>query len=314
MFHAISRQRLHTVALMFMAGALVAPGLSQACACGCGVFDVGTSSMYANHAGGMAFFEYDYMDQSNNRSGTSSAPADANADKAVRTSFFTLGAQYFFNRSWGLSADVPYWHRYFQTQDADTLQIVDSTHGAVGDIRLKGIYSGFSPDMSTGLTFGVKLANGDSSYPDFDPDTEIGTGSTDLLVGAYHLGRITTDNRWSYFAQWQWDQPVAHKDNYRPGAEGVVALGAYYEGWSAPSGVRFSPVAQLRTVYRRQDGGVDGHPEDTGYTRVLASPGIEIAAGKFRLNADVALPLYTNARGNQLFANELWKLNVAYHF
>ena len=27
------------------------PNLSSACACGCGIFDVGTSSMYASHAG-----------------------------------------------------------------------------------------------------------------------------------------------------------------------------------------------------------------------------------------------------------------------
>ena len=308
MFSFLSRQ----LALALLGVAV--PALGLACACGCGVFDVGTSAMYATHPGGMAFLEYDYMDQSHNRLGTSSAPAADNADKAIRTSFLTLGGQYFFNESWGVSVEVPYWHRYFQTEDPDTLAIVDSTHGAVGDIRIKGSYTGLADDMSTGLTFGVKLANGDSGYANFDPDTQIGTGSTDLLVGAYHLWARSGAQRWSYFAQGQWDQPVSHKDNYRPGAEGVVALGAVYSGWTLKSGIKLSPMAQLRTVYRRQDGGIDGHPEDTGYTRVLASPGLEIATGSFRIFADVALPLYTNSRGNQLFANELWKLNVSYHF
>lgn len=290
------------------------PSLSLACACGCGIFDVGTSSMFAGHAGGMVFVEYDYLDQSHNRSGTSSAPAGNNPDKAIRSTFWTLGGQYQFNRSWGLAVEVPYWERYFQTTDENTGDIVGHTHGAIGDIRVKGTYTGFLADMSTGLTLGVKLANGDSSYSNFDPDTQIGSGSTDVLVGAYHLGRLTTDNRWSYFLQGQWDQPVAHKANYRPGAEGVAVLGVYFEGWSTHEALKFSPIAQLRGTYRRADGGVDALAADTGYTRILVSPGLEVAKGKVKVYADVALPLYTNAHGNQLFANEMWKINASYHF
>ncbi|MGH8253203.1 MAG: hypothetical protein ACRES2_04130, partial [Steroidobacteraceae bacterium] len=202
----------------------------------------------------------------------------------------------------------------FQTADEDTGDIVDSTHGAVGDIRIKASYTGFSADMSTGLTFGLKLANGDYTYPGFDPDTEIGSGSTDMLLGAYHLGRLTADNRWAYFLQGQWDQPVSYRANYRPGAEGVIAGGVYFERGTMSDRVKVSPVFQLRAVYRRPDGGADALVDDTGYSRLLVSPGIEIATGKVRVYADVALPLYTNARGNQLFANEMWKLNASYHF
>lgn len=69
-----------------LAAAIAAfPGLALACACGCGcgIFDVGTGSMFQGHAGGMAFVEYDYLDQSHNYSGTSSAPAADNEDKAI---------------------------------------------------------------------------------------------------------------------------------------------------------------------------------------------------------------------------------------
>lgn len=298
---------------LLVAGLLV-PGVSLACACGCGIFDVGTSAMFAGHAGGMAFVEYDYLDQSHNYSGTSSEPAADNPDKAIRSTFLTVGGQYQFNRSWGISVEVPYWQRYFQTTDPDTGELVSSTHGALGDIRIKGTYTGFSDDMSSGLSLGVKLANGDSSYPNFDPDTQIGSGSTDALLGAYHLGRLTADNHWTYFVQGQWDQPIAHHANYRPGAEGVVALGVYFEGWSTHTALKFSPVVQLRAAYRRADGGVDALSADTGYSRILVSPGLEVAKGKVRVYADVALPLYTNARGNQLFANEMWKINASYHF
>ena len=290
------------------------PGLSLGCACGCGIFDVGTSSMFAGHAGGMVFVEYDFLDQSQNRSGTSSAPAADNPDKDIRSTFTTLGGQYQFNRSWGLTAELPYWQRDFQTTDAATGQIVTFSHGAVGDIRIKATYTGFSADMSTGVTLGAKLANGDSSYPNFDADTEIGSGSTDALLGVYHLGRLTTDSRWTYFAQGQWDQPIAHQANYRPGAEGVAVLGVYFEGWSTHAALKFSPLAQLRAAYRRPDGGVDGHSPDTGYSRLLVSPGVEVGKGKVRVYADVALPLYTHAHGNQLFAHEMWKLNASYRF
>jgi hypothetical protein len=294
--------------------AWLTPATALACACGCGIFDVGTSSMYASHAGGMVFAEFDFIDQSHNRSGTASAPAANNPDQAIRSSFYTLGGQYQFNRSWGVTIEVPYWERHFQTTDAVTGQISSSTHGAIGDVRLKGTYTGFSADMSSGVSLGVKLANGDTGFPYFDADTEIGSGSTDLLLGAYHLGRLTKDNRWSYYLQGQWDLPVSHRENYRPGAEGVVVAGVYFEGWTLSSGLKLSPVGQLRAVYRRADGGADALRADTGYARVLASPGIEVAQGNVKVYADVALPLYTNARGNQLFANEMWKLNVGYHF
>lgn len=290
------------------------PALGLACACGCGVFDVGTSSMYASHAGAMAYVEYDYLDQSHDWSGTSSAPAADNEDKAIHTSFYTLGGHYLFNRRWGLAVEVPYWQRYFQTTDEDTGGIVEFNHGAVGDIRIKAVYTGLSADMSTGLTFGLKLANGDASFPGFDADTQIGSGSTDLLLGAYHLMRLSADNRWTGFVQGQWDAPVSHRSNYRPGAEGVVTAGLYYEGWTAAGGVKFSPVAQLRYVHRLRDGGPDGHPEDTGYDRVLVAPGLEVAGGSTRLYMDVGLPVYTYAHGNQLFANAMWKLNVSHNF
>src|ERR1700730_12715122 len=63
------------------------PGLSWACACGCGVYEVGTASLFPKGAGGTVWFEYDYMDQNINWSGTKPASANANNDKRIRTHF-----------------------------------------------------------------------------------------------------------------------------------------------------------------------------------------------------------------------------------
>lgn len=292
--------------------ACAAPAVGHACACGCGVFDVGTSSMFPTQTGGMVFLEEDYMDQDRNWSGTSSAPASANPDKRISTWFSTLGGEYLFDRSWGVMVEVPYWQRQFTTT-LDDGSIGTFDHSALGDVRLKGIYTGLAGDLSSGLTFGLKLPTGDSTYPHFDPDVEIGSGSTDLLLGAYHLDSLTADNRWSWFVNAQWQEPVAHKTSYRPGGEIDAAGGIYYGGLSFGS-ARVTPVVQLELTNRRSDGGPDGDPVNTGYTRVYAVPGVELDAGALRIYADVGLPVYTNASGNQLMAAVIFKLNVAYHF
>lgn len=289
------------------------PAASFACACGCGVFDVGTASMFAQHTGAMAFVEYDLMDQNKNWSGTSQAPADDNADKRIRTSFMNVGLQYQSSRSWGVSIQVPYWHRNFQTTDEGGHN-VDFTHGALGDVRITGVYTGFSGDMSTGIQFGIKLPTGDSTHANFDPDTEIGTGSTDALLGLYHMGNIRADGQWRYFAQAQWDQPVRHKAVYRPGGEVDAAAGAYYEGWTVSPDVKVAPVLQLNASVRGHDGGTQGHPLDSGYTRLLVTPGVEVDVNQLSVYVDVGLPVYVNTSGNQLVSSRFWRMNMSYRF
>jgi hypothetical protein len=295
-----------------LAWALGSPAPAVACACGCGVFDVGVGSMFPTQSGPTVFLEEDYTDQDRNWSGTAAAPAQDNADERIRTFFTTIGAQYLFDRSWGAIIEIPYWQRQLTTTLGDG-SLGTSSHATLGDIRLRGVYSGFSADLSTGISLGVKLPTGDSTYPNFDPDTEIGSGSTDLLLGAYHLGPLTADNRWSWFADAQWQQPLLHKAAYRPGAEVDAAVGAYRGGLTL-STVRLTPIVQLEFAYRRHDGGPEGDPLDTGYLRGYLAPGMQVDFGRVRLYAEMALPLYTNASGNQLMASALFKLNAAFHF
>jgi hypothetical protein len=306
----LKNQLLGAVALALMCAA---PAVGNACACGCGVFDVATSEMFPTASGGMVFLEQDFMDQNQNWSGTSPAPAADNGDKRIRTNFWTLGGQYLFDRSWGVQVEVPYWERLFRTT-ADSGAVEDFTHGALGDVRLKALYTGLSPDLSTGLSLGVKLPTGDSTYPHFDPDTEIGSGSTDLVLGAYHLGPLSSDNRFSWFASAQWQQPIAHKTSYRPGAELDVVSGAYYAGWSLTPTVRLTPLLQVKGTWRRHDGGALGDAADSGYTRLFLAPGLELDAGRTRWYADVSRAVYTNTSGNQLIARTLFKVSVAVGF
>ena len=308
-FHVLAVIRLF-LTLVIMVN-VVMPVSVWACACGCGVFEVGTSSMFPTHPGGMIWTEYDYQDQNRNWAGSSPSSADNNGDQKILTNFFQIGAQYMINRQWGIMGELPYWNRFFKTVD-DSGNVDGFTHGAVGDIRLRGIYSGFSDDMSTGLTFGLKLPTGDYTYPNFDPDTEIGTGSTDVLRGTYHFGEIPRSN-WDWFANANGDLPVLHYSGYVPGSEIDAAAGVYYDAWKIGT-VKVAPLAQVVGSHRWSDSGTLSNAPNSGYSRVLLAPGLEFDTARIRVYADVGFPVYQYTTGNQLVASELFKLNVGYHF
>jgi len=308
-FRAFTAVRLFSTMILVVSMAL--PQSLWACACGCGVFEVGTSSMFPTHPGGMIWTEYDHMNQDRNWSGTSPSNADNNDDKKLLSDFFTLGAQYMFNRSWGLSGELPYTSRFFKTtQDDGTVGGFD--HSAVGDIRIRAIYSGFSPNMSSGLTFGLRLPTGDYTYPNFDPDTEIGSGSTDVLLGGYHMGEIPGSN-WDWFVNAEGDQPMLNAGGYRPGTEIDAVAGGYYDGLTIGS-VKIAPLAQVVGSHRWSDSGTLSDAPNSGYSRVLLTPGIEVDIRQFRIYADVGFPVYQYVTGNQLVASEFYKLNIGYHF
>jgi hypothetical protein len=310
--------RNHAVFAAAFASALALalfPQTSWACACGCGVFEVGAGSMRPSGAGGTAYLEYDFSDQNHNWSGASSAPAADNADKEIRTNFFTAGAQYMFNRSWGVMVEAPIWQRRFRTEDEITGDPVTFNQTQLGDVRLMGVYSGFSPDMSTGVIFGLKLPTGDYSVTGFDRDTAIGSGSTDLLLGAYHQGSLCSTGHFAYFVQGLWDRPIAHQGGYTPGQEFDGAFGIYFSGFSTAQGhVRIAPVLQLIASARARDTGSEANPGDSGYSRLLLSPGIEFDSDDWRFYADVEFPIYQHVNGEQLVAPELFKVVLSRNF
>jgi len=288
----------------------LAPGAALACACGCAVFDVGTSSLLPSGPGGTIFAEYDFLDQTKNWSGTSRAPAADNDDKEIRSDFLLAGGQYMFNDDWGVMAEVPYTDRAFTTQTGGGVATFD--HSSLGDIRLMGVYSGFSPDMSTGVIFGVKLPTGDHTYPNFDADTEIGSGSTDLLLGAYKTGALTVNQSFSWFGQVLWQHEVATQDHYRPGPELNGAAGVSYNDWSLGSNASLTPILQVLLSDRGRDGGGAADPANTGYQRAMISPGLSLSVNQWKLYADVEMPIYQHMNGNQLIAPYALKFIASY--
>jgi hypothetical protein len=296
----------------------LSPRLARACACGCGVFEVATPSLLPSESGGMVWTEYDYMNQYINWHATKPASAGLNNDKKLETNFVTVGAQYMFNRKWGVMLEVPYWERNYKGAYVGNNQDIKSFDtNSIGDIRLLGMWTGWSEDMSTGLLYGFKLPTGDWHYPPYDRDTQIGTGSTDLLLGGYKIGYLPfylMDRPFGWFFQGLYDLPFAYQDHYKPGREFDGAVGVYYNFGAVGFTKELAPMLSMLGSDRSRDRGLNASPGDTGYDKVLIAPGIETMIDSVRIYADIEVPIFQNVNGYQLTAPFATKLIVSYSF
>ena len=290
-----------------LVGLIMFPTLTFACACGCNVFTVGTRWTMPTSAGFSVSLQYNYMNQIRNWSNWQSAPADQNEDLAIRTNFYTLGIQYLADRDWGFMVETPIWNRFFKTTDDDG-DIASVNHTSFGDIRLLGMYTGISDDMSVGLEFGLKLPTGAFHESLLDPDTQVGTGTTDLLLGAYKMGQ---ENEWGWYVQVMWQHSLNTREEYRPGDNFDVNGGVHYDGML--STFMIAPVLQLAGSFRGIDSGHKAESENTGYERLYISPGLQfVASHNLVFYADLKIPIVTHVRGVQLVAPALVNLAIGF--
>ena len=319
---------------------------ARACACGCSVFDVGGLDLpQEQDHGGRVFLEYWSGDQTQNYVGSSRAPASLNTDKEINTQWLNVGFSYNFNRDWGVMVRIPTVNRTLTTDTGSFAGVVPFNSKDVGDIEIMGMYTGFFKDMSTGIIFGVKLPTGTFTAPGLDRDTQIGSGSTDLLLGAFHRGLLTGDNAWQYFSQIMWRQPFLYQSaadpqgffdgnpgvvqTYFPGAQVDAAAGIVYNNLYRVLGLdKITPLAQVIVSHRDHDTGTGSDPYNSGFDRVMLSPGVEFTKvvdeannRVVKLYADVEVPIYyrANAANNagtegQLVAPYLIKVVASYNF
>jgi hypothetical protein len=258
---------------------------SRACACGCSAFDVGGTSALPieGDQGGRVFVEWDHSNRNRNLSSTSSAPTANNSDKRILTDWFRLGFQYMFNRDWGVMATLPYANRTFTTDDNPPDPFSRYRVADLGDMEIMGRYTGFSTDMSTGLVFGLKLPTGNCTAHGFDRDADLGSGSTDLILGGFHRAMLTGDNAWQSFGQVRTLIPVATRSAFNPdlGSDGTHRPGVEVDGFAGVvcnNGYKWlgfdkvAPMLQLIAMHREPDSGTSASPDDTGYDRLLISP------------------------------------------
>jgi hypothetical protein len=343
-----SFERWHAAAVFALMATVLMPANAYACACGCGIFDVGANVLAGmpseSDRGFSVWFRYSYMNQNQNWEGTSKALASDNGDKWINTSFYVIGAEYRINPSWTVMAELPAYDRQLVTTDDPQGSVTgipndvyQGTDVALGDLQLTAMYTGLSVDMSTGLTFGVKLPTGDDrgptgagGGPEFDRDSLPGTGSTDIMLGGYHVGQFAPDSQFGYFVQARYqfavltDNYAADGGQYRPGNELDGAAGVTYDFGAKGPFADILPLLQILSSWRSHDTGTAADPLNSGYRRVLVAPGIQLRYDNVRFYADVAMPIYqdTNSASSlalegtsgQLVASTLYKVQLSYDF
>jgi hypothetical protein len=315
-------------AMLVLVSSMAGPVSLKACACGCQIFDMGMVDMPTTYDPDRLTLQYSFMDQDRNQSGSSFASPGLNPDKQNESSFYTVDLAHQFNKSWGVAADVPTLTRRFTTDGNGTPNVMDPNpdlqtqqETSLGDIRLMGMYTGFSPDMSIGLELGVKLPTGPFNGANWimDRDTAPGTGTTDLLIGGFDRGRFSAD--WGWYAQTLLDAPLSARDGYEPANNLDIAGGVHFDGirrWT-----HLTPILQANVTIRGHDSGggdsldvVDGNGNyNSGYENLYLTPGLQADLwSNIQATGFVYLPVSRNVNGDQLVASWLANAELSYLF
>ena len=333
--------RLSLPSVLLCAG----PVPTFACAtCGC-TLSADAAMGYSVVPGWHLTIEDDYINQEQLRGGTSTAsssqvvndPSDpalggGEIEKQTINHYVTMGLSYSPSSTWNLNLLVPYVARDHTTYGVQLApynaseSAADEISGAhvsgIGDIRLIGSYQGLLPIHNLGLQFGVKLPTGQygtrvnfSSGPNggtpLDASLQVGTGSTDLIVGAYYYHAVSQD--FDAFVNGQFQSAVAHRqdepgNDYRPGNSTTMSIGLRYEG-----SAQALPQLQLNLLRKSPDQGALADRPDTAGTVVYASPGLTVrAVQRVYLFGFVQLPVYSKLDGYQLIPR--WTATVGANY
>jgi hypothetical protein len=330
--------KIKTLGLLAV-GALL-PSLSQACAsCGCTLSSDWENLGLSSKSGFTFDIRYDYLNQDRLRSGTSTiSPQTAskivNGDSAqevesyTRNHYLTLGMDYNFNADWGLSLSLPYIQRSHSTLGTASDGVTpgegggqyDSHTSAIGDAKLIAHYQGFDEEHHLGVMAGIKLPTGSHAQTGISTDPanpgpavidrglQPGTGTTDLILGAYYTGNI--NDEWDYFAQGIYQAALNSSEGYKPGNGLNLNAGLRYKGFNG-----FMPLLQLNARHVAHDTGVNADTVSTGGTLAYLSPGVVVPLSqKVSLYGFVQVPLYQNVRGVQLTPKYTASAGVRFSF
>jgi hypothetical protein len=331
------------LSLVLLALAICGPRSALACAsCGCTLSSDWESQGFTSQSGWKLDLRYDYLNQNQLRSGTGTiSPAAASqivtsvgnqeVEKFTKNQYYAVAIDYSGSADWGVNLQLPYIVRTHSTlgtqSDGYTAGVngpdggqYDSKTASLGDVRVIGRYQGFSPQHDFGIQFGLKLPTGshtltgtstDPANPGsapIDPGLQPGTGTTDVIIGAYYFDAFSKD--WSYFTQATYQSALDMKDQYRPGNGFNLNLGLRYQGFES-----VTPQLQLNARHVAHDTGDRADQISTGGTLVYLSPGLVVPVTKqTSLYGFVQLPIYQNVNGVQLAPKYTASVGVRFAF
>ena len=314
--------------------------------CGCTV-NSDAAMGYSAATGFRVNLEYTYIDQDQLRGGTGIATPEEVVNNPSNPSmgggeierqpinhYLTLGASYRPNADWNFNLLVPYVLRDHTTYGNQTEPYTpgesapDQISGAhvsnLGDVKLIANFQGILPTHNLGVQLGVKLPTGQyGSAVNFndgpnvgtplDTSLQAGTGSTDVIVGAYYFQAVSQN--FDAFANVQFQSAVAHKldqpgNDYRPGNTTTVSFGLRYE-----ENPQWIPQLQLNILRKNADQGSLADTTDTAGTVAYVSPGLTAQVfHSLHTYSVLQFPVYSNLSGYQLFPHWTATVGMSYAF
>ena len=191
----------------------------------------------------------------------------------------------------------------------------------MGDIKLLGSYQGFLPTHNLGLQLGVKLPtgrygdvtfnNGPLQGEPLDASLQPGTGSTDIIVGAYYYQPVSQD--FDVCANAQFQSALVSKqrqsgNDFRPGNSIAISFGLRYEAHA-----NWVPQLQMNLLHKSVDRGALADIYDTAGHVAYLSPGLTIkVAGNLQAYAFAQFPVYSDLVGFQLFPRYSFSVGASY--
>jgi hypothetical protein len=300
-----------TAGLLLAAGAMATFDALACSSCGCTLSSDWSSQGIAPSGEGFRFdFRFDYFNQNQLRSGTGTVdrsslevPNDREIQQVTINRNYALGLDYSPNRDWGVNVQLPYFNRYHTTIAAGDTDISTSHTESIGDLRVVGRYLGLTPDNSIGVQFGFKFATGSFNNnfiagpqegQPLDRGLQPGTGTTDLMVGAFTFGALNRD--WDYFVQGMVQQPLNSRDGFRPGTGFNINAGFRYMGYE-----HFIPSIQINARAEGRESGPNADVDNSGATLAYLSPGINFQLqGALHGYVYGQVPIYQRVNGWQI--------------
>ena len=310
----------------------IAPSSSWACAtCGC-TLNADAAMGYSATPGWRLSLEYDYIHQDQLRTGTRSidaVPDGTELERETLNRYVTVGVEYSPSADWNVDLRIPYVIRTHSTYgDYDSAEPLPpssaSRSSSLGDIKVIGAYQGLLQAHNLGLQLGLKLPTGQygtdvdfrsgpASGSPLDASLQPGTGSTDLIVGAYYY--LAVGETIDVFANVQFQSALTSKQDrpgtdFRPGNSTTVSFGVRYE--RSP---RWVPQLQMNLLHKSVDQGALADIYDTaGYVAYL-SPGLTVqVSSKLHVYGFAQLPVYSDLVGYQLFPRYTVSAGLSYAF
>jgi hypothetical protein len=305
---------------------------TQACAtCGC-TLSADAAMGYSADAGWRLNLEYDYIHQDELRNGTqavSGVPDGSELEHDTLNRYITADLNYNPTADWNIDLRVPYVVRthstYGEFDSSQPLPDLSESHSSsLGDIKLIGSYQGILPAHNLGVQLGVKLPTGHygtsvefSSGPlagnPLDASLQPGTGSTDVIVGAYYYRAIS--EYWDLIVNGQFQSAFREKldqpgKDFRPGNSLSMSAGVRYD-----ANPDWMPQLQLNFLHKSADQGALADTPDTVGTVLYVSPGLTARVmPKLHAYGFVQVPVYSNLDGYQLFPRYAVSVGLSYAF